>query len=1520
MAAMQVAPFKCPPGHTETQSLTVTRGIQIGQAVPKPQDQSISRGAVAVGFGLCSFLTHSSRRKTKLARNQAARSNVSEGLNTILLGSSKSAQQLSQYFSINGRSVQQQFSSMTPMLESECESDRLSGSNAYMSEIGKLISRGYILSKEHIHYKEGDMCHHVMTINTDAGIACGFGAATNKKHARQVAAASFLRRFSVHSNVSARLKQAADTHEKAKNASDLLDAFTQLDKASMKVIQPFGDTYCASLTAGSNDQKISVRSPNCASENEAIAMAGEAFEKKVRDMLRIKPDAPFEPQEWADAFKFDLLQQDLELPSCGSAETEKVLHELICQGIDRDALKKALDAAKERQAVRLRALEQMITSVDEDVELPAPDQTARRCFEVTSLEDDTWRREEIKGKLPAEKIRLELNQALERHQAVIVSGGTGSGKSTQLPQFVLDDWRSWELEGGDQTRKRDVELEVGKWCEVFFEEKWYPCEILEVSEDKTQIGAKYEEGGDEEWEIDVKERVRAGKPAWQRKVPRIIVTQPRRLAALSLAERVAWERNGETGGEIGYAMRGDSKRSESDTGTIDFTTVGVILRMLVQDPLLMQFNVVVLDEVHERDLMTDFALILLKDVLERRKDLRLILMSATLDVDTFTSFLPQASVVEVPSGTRFPVEEIHLEDSFFEQIPEARNLLEGETTYRQQAGVGSEAELHDFSSTHRSEQDARQQLDELISSDKAIAKTWKEHSKKMLSGRKPADVDADDLRDFLNKVTKDDSADDEEEEGIIDGKPSLEMLQDQVGQMTSFSDDIKTAWQTFKDEKGELGVDELLEFLELQGVKPFSVGQADWEITSSFPWWGSDNGLATKSLMSVAEATIAKVYPEMLNEPEDDEFGTGSILVFLPGWAEIKQLGDMLEKGPHAEKLWVVRVHSQVSKEEQQQAFEKADPGTVKVVLATNIAESSVTIDDVRTVIDAGLHREMTYDPKNRMSHMDTVWICQSNAVQRKGRAGRVRSGKVYRLYSQAQFRSVPWRPPPEMQRCNLASTCMQTISLGRDPREFLAKAPDPPPIQALEAAMAELSCMDAIVDGNPPLMQPLGQLICRFPLQPMMGRAMVLGALFGIPDRTAALILMGDGGVFKKDLTLRSEVLKAKKQFCDYSDTLASLRAFAQFEEVCRDRGCATAERFADHFHLNYNRCISVSRQKFMLLRDVQRSGLLDAAALDGMNPDEWYQENWGGEGGEGEEGGEEGEGGDEEAAEQYQESAGAIFESGESAQLSADEWTRALREGGDEVVNYGLLAGILCAASPMNIAFRESPKARLLKTRATEADIDKQSVNSVRSDDNGPSWWTYQDLRMFNGQSSMSNTTKVEPWQVAVFAGMRSRDKPHLELDGWIGLKAESKTEEVVRALRTELRDALASLAMASSFDKMATAMVARSKALFTVIGQAFTGQELDEDSVSFLKSWSVPEIKDGEVLEKPAEDCWELEELLKAKKKPELKVMVGELGLPMSGNKNVLIDRLVEHWFPGYKDQEGGDEGEGEGEYEE
>lgn len=162
-----------------------------------------------------------------------------------------------------------------------------------------------------------------------------------------------------------------------------------------------------------------------------------------------------------------------------------------------------------------------------------------------------------------------------------------------------------------------------------------------------------------------------------------------------------------------------------------------------------------------------------------------------------------------------------------------------------------------------------------------------------------------------------------------------------------------------------------------------------------------------------------------------------------------------------------------------------------EVILATNIAESSVTIDDVLVVVDAGLMREVAYDPVRRLSTLETVWVSQSSAIQRMGRAGRVRCGRCYRLYSRAQLEQAPWRTTPEMQRCELSSTCLQALALRREARDFLARAPDPPSRAAVESALEELLQLGAIraesdedggAFGMREQMMPLGETISRTP------------------------------------------------------------------------------------------------------------------------------------------------------------------------------------------------------------------------------------------------------------------------------------------------------------------------------------------------------------------------------------------------------------------------------------------------------
>jgi len=1152
---------------------------------------------------------------------------------------------------------------------------------------------------------------------------------------------------------------------------------------------------------------------------------------------------------------------------------------------------------------------------------------ARRCYEVTKPEDEDWRREEIKGKLPAEEIREEISAALERNQVMIVSGGTGSGKSTQIPQFILDDWRDWEQEGGEE---EPLTLEEGAVVECEYheedgEETWYACEVLAVSEDQKTISAKYFEGEDEEEDIDVATRVRARRPAWTRNKPRIVVTQPRRIAAVSLAQRVAWERyQDECGNEVGHAVRGDTILPTADTGTIEFCTVGTLLKRVTTDPMLARYNVVILDEVHERDLHTDFLLILLREVVTKRPDLRLVLMSATLDVQTFVNYLPGARVVEVPTGTRYPVEEIHLEDYFFFDFPETEFTLKAELDGRGEESASKG--LHDFAvsaSGVATEEEVRQQVADFIASSTHAQNVWDSYSENMFGGEKDlSKLNVEALRGFLAAVAKEDDVDDDDDDDTeTEGSkrsttPPLAVVQDQIMQLTSYSDEIKQAWREFKgDGEGDLGVDDLLSFLHKQGIVPWNAGRASWEVISSSPWWGNDAKENDIGFISLAERTILKVYPELLDEPED-EIGVGAILCFLPGWVEINKLASVLEEGPHADKLWVLRLHSTVSKEEQQQIFEPAPSGKIKVIIGTNIAESSVTIDDVRVVIDTGLHRELTYDPKRRMSTLDTVWICQSNAVQRKGRAGRVRSGKVFRLYSRDQFASIPWRPAPEMQRCNLANTCLQSIALGRDPRVFLAEAPDPPMVSGVEAAMAELVSIDAIQDGAPPTMLPVGQILSRLPLQPLMGRTMLLGTLFGVPQLTAAILAVATGrSPFFIPNDKREEGVAIRRQFCSWSDIVGELRAVMQFERLMKRKG---SERFvqewAEENFLNYQRLVLISRVKYQLLLDVQRSGCLDAAASEGLNPDEWgwdEEGEWGSEPGDDEEQQEDRQ---QEALETYQDSAGAIFESDDATGLEYNEWMDEIQSGPKEVRDEKLLIALLCAAFPANFACLPKPEDKQLCTSsASNATVTRTSVNyrkrqagdesgSGASQLQGPSWWLYSDKRMFNGKLSLINTTLLSPWDVALFGGLRSRtvDDGRLLLDDWIEVEVELPTQEpLLRKLREEVRQAPVWMSIATSWDTVAAAAMKRSKALFTVLGAIVLGQEPDSAAIDFLRRWKLPEVEDGKALEAAftEEDRLAIEESLIVKTMAELKVMLREMGQPVSGRKADLVLRCAD-----------------------
>eukprot|EP00929_Paragymnodinium_shiwhaense_P085500 TRINITY_DN45903_c0_g1_i1.p1 TRINITY_DN45903_c0_g1~~TRINITY_DN45903_c0_g1_i1.p1 ORF type:complete len:1501 (-),score=365.88 TRINITY_DN45903_c0_g1_i1:479-4981(-) len=1356
-------------------------------------------------------------------------------------------------------SFREDYYGMEPMFDSP-EADKLIlHGSAPLNQLQTLVHRGVVHSVEYITTSSRGSQITLAVCNTDAGVVCGVGASTAAKRAKHLAAQQVLDRVATVDAPESRLLQVEDESGSAAMAADAINALQQhLEKLKLCLVQPCGGSWRAALQGEFMGRNLFCASPmTCSGEGEALAAVSEAFLQQIRAALRIPKNGKHAPKDWADSLQLEEVKTTVRLEKLGgSAASQSLLLDLLDDEEVQGAQKEALDAALARQAKRIAEIEDLMTQRLDAGDGLYEGGIARRCFEVTKPEDEDWRREDIKGVLPAEKIRPEISKALENHKAVIVSGGTGSGKSTQLPQFILDDFREWKMEDGEP-----LKLEVGIIVEVEFEDVWYACDVLEVAADKLTISAKYHEGGDEEPDIDVATRVRKSRPAWARMPPRIVVTQPRRIAATSLAERVAYERMQDVGTEIGYSVRGDTVFCESDTGTIEFCTVGTLLRRLVSDPTLQRYNVVVLDEVHERDLMTDFLLVLMKEVLHKRPDLRLILMSATLDVQTFVNYLPDAQVVEVPSATRYPVEEVHLDDRFFAKFPETKQLLEAERTGRKtEAARNSHYEAHEFSSIATNGNEKQDQVEE--------------------------DEEADDDHD-------DEEEGEDEDEATAGINPGA--LVEQVRQLMSYDDEMLQAWEDHslqvhgkKITPAEEDTGKLLEFLQSKGVRLWNADHASWEVISSVPWWGSEAN--DTSFLDIAIQTILAVVPDMRDVAADDEIGVGSILCFLPGWAEIKQAMNKLEKSGRSD-ICVLPLHSSVPKELQQQVFEPPPHGKVKVILATNIAESSVTINDVRVVVDSGLHRELTYDPRRRMSYMDTVWICQSNAVQRKGRAGRVRSGRVFRLYSRDQFESVPWRPAPEMQRCNLAQTCLQTIALRRDPREFLAAAPDPPMVAAVESAMAELKTIDAVKDGAPPTLLPVGQILCRMPLEPLLGRAMILGTLFGVPQTTAALLAVSAGNTaFIVPPEKKKEALANQKEFCDWSDTVAGIRALEEFERICKDKGFGTAKRWAQYYFVNFQRLQSFSRIKFQLLQDVHRSGLLNADSMDGVNPEDWQDYA--------------------EEQDDY-DNVGAIFESDDLAPsgLPREEWLEELRGAHQEVDNEQILVALLCSAYPSNFAIREFPNAKMHKTQmSSKAIIDTRSVNANLKQKGerqssrylpSPSFWLYSDMRVFNGQVILQSTSLIDAWQLALFGGLRVRESPHLELDNWLTLQGASNSDNrLLELLRNELRAALTWIAISASYDVVAQVAVTRSKALFRILSATLVQEEADEEDIEAVRTSVLPKIEAGEATIQASEDQREeLEDMLKKKTVAELKVLLREMGASLTGRKAELIERCAD-----------------------
>jgi len=453
-------------------------------------------------------------------------------------------------------------------------------------------------------------------------------------------------------------------------------------------------------------------------------------------------------------------------------------------------------------------------------------------------------------------------------------------------------------------------------------------------------------------------------------------TQPRRVAALSISRRIAEELNVSWGREIGCKIRFDD-RSNAQT-YIKLMTDGILLAETQGDPDLSEYNAIILDEAHERSLNIDFLLGYLKTLLARRKDLKLIVTSATIDTQAFSRHFDNAPIIEV-SGRMYPVEVIY--------APTGR-----------------------WTPTERLSRDS-------LASASTEPTRGLPHPDPL-----PKERESGSDTPGINHAPEDATA-----VGLVPPLPRGEGRGESKGTSRT-----AVAQQEFAED---------VDFVE-----------------------------------AAVQATEHILY----------ETHAGDVLIFMPGERDIRETADQLD-GRFAGEAEVIPLFGRLSAGEQQRVF--APASRRKIVIATNIAETSLTIPGIRYVIDAGLARISRYNPRTRTKRLPVEPVSQSSANQRKGRAGRVEAGICIRLHTEEDFEARPPFTQPEIQRSNLAEVIlrMKAFRLGDIETFPFVQPPSPNAIATGYALLQELGALDAARE-----LTPLGRDLARLPIDPTLGRMLL--------------------------------------------------------------------------------------------------------------------------------------------------------------------------------------------------------------------------------------------------------------------------------------------------------------------------------------------------------------------------------------------------------------------------------------------
>jgi len=482
--------------------------------------------------------------------------------------------------------------------------------------------------------------------------------------------------------------------------------------------------------------------------------------------------------------------------------------------------------------------------------------------------------------------------------------------------------------------------------------------------------------------------------------PVVLVTQPRRIAAIAMAQRVAQERGQGVGEEVGYAVRLDS--IAGPTTRLLYVTSGILLRRLQEDPDLLGVGCVIIDEVHERTLDIDFCLLIMKRLLQDNKlRVKLVIMSATLQANVFVKYFNDigGTASPLPAARRTP-NHVHFEGRTFSVEP-----------------FFMEDALH-----------------------------W--------TGFRP------------------------------DAKSGF-LCHNQQASVVPCTGILRAA------------LDHTPESRALLIAERQRLAAADNQaIATSFDQRPPQVDMAAVQVDLIA-ALVAAIHATGI---------PGAILVFLPGLKDIEEVQRRVKVMDRSRSLLVLPVHSLLPRHSQGALFRPPPRGFRKVILATNIAESSLTVDDVVFVIDSGLTKGIDYDSAREISTLKNVPVSQANVLQRRGRAGRVQPGVAIHLLPRAAFDRLPPTPVSELLRVPLEEVCLRIKALDyANVHSFLACAIDPPEPHSIDRAVQQLRRTGAIdvAEG----LTPLGWLLAAMPIAPRLGKLLVLGAMFGVLTPMTVLV-----------------------------------------------------------------------------------------------------------------------------------------------------------------------------------------------------------------------------------------------------------------------------------------------------------------------------------------------------------------------------------------------------------------------------